>query len=111
MRERRRSLLDFAIAASLAVLPVMLGMLLLVAVVRPLDKPAALGMEPGDRYVSVRHVAALKTFEEAVVRRRGATLAMPAASSLLDALPQCRREWGAKWNALAWLRSRASDAP
>jgi hypothetical protein len=104
---RRRSLLDFALASSLAVVPVMLGMLLLVAVVRPLDKPAALGAEQGDRYVSVRHVAALKTFEDAVVRRRGAALAAPSGADVLSALPQCRRDWGTQWTVSAWLRGLA----
>src|SRR2546423_6706076 len=111
MRERRRSLLDFAVAASLAVVPVMLGMLLLVAVVRPADKPAALGAEQGDRYVSVRHVAALKTFEDAVIRRRGASLSAPGANDVLAALPQCRREWSTKWNAATWLRGAISGTP
>ena len=42
MAERRPiALLDFAIAASLAVVPVLLGMLWLVAVIRPADPAAA----------------------------------------------------------------------
>jgi hypothetical protein len=68
MAERRaRSLLDFAIAASIAVVPIMLAMLLLVAVIRPADPGAWHGQ--AERYVSVRQVAALKTFERAIVQR------------------------------------------
>ncbi|HEX6362381.1 MAG TPA: hypothetical protein VFZ93_05470, partial [Albitalea sp.] len=112
MRERRpRSLLDFAVAASVAVVPLMLGMLLAVAVVRPLDRPATVGPEQGDRYVSVRQVAALKTVEEAVVRRAGTDPARPTAADVLAALPQCRRDWAAKWSLAAWLRGLASDTP
>jgi hypothetical protein len=103
MAERRSaSLLDFAIAASLAVVPVMLGMLLLVGVVRP--GPAELGgRAPGDRYVSVRHVAALKTFEQAILQRSG-TAAAPTAAQVLDGVPKCRREWSGDGSAAGWLR-------
>ena len=70
MAERRAlSLLDFAIAASLAVVPVLLGVRALVAVVRPADPDSLWRQGRSDRYVSVRHVAALKTFERAIVRR------------------------------------------
>jgi hypothetical protein len=42
MSERRpASLLDFAIAASIAVVPVLLGVVLLVAVIRPADVEAS----------------------------------------------------------------------
>jgi hypothetical protein len=104
MREpvRRRSLLSFAIAASLAVLPVMLGMVLLVAVVRPADAPAVpvkTGGVTGERYISVRHLAALKTFEQAVVRREGGAVATASGADVLAALPSCRGEWDAKWRA------------
>ena len=66
---RPLALLDFAIAASAAVVPVMLGMLLLVSVVLPMDGASTLSRSGSDRYVSVRHVAALKTFEAAIVAR------------------------------------------
>ena len=69
MAERRASLLDFAIAASVAVVPVMLGIVALVAWVRPADPESAWRQGRDDRYVSVRHVAALKTFERAIVQR------------------------------------------
>ena len=75
MAERRKaSLLDCAIVASVAVVPVLLGVVALVAVVRPADPDAAWRQGSNDRHVSVRHVAALKTFEHAIVRaaRHGA---------------------------------------
>jgi hypothetical protein len=59
----------------------------------------------------VRHVAALKTFEDAVVRRAGASLTAPGAAELLQALPQCRRDWAPKWNASAWLHGLVGAAP
>ena len=82
---RSRTLLDFAIAASVAVVPIMLGMLLLVAVIRPQDPSAAFGPGQADRYVSVRHLAALKTFEQAVARRPATTSATPTAADVLAA--------------------------
>lgn len=99
---RRRSLLSFAIAASIAVLPVMLGMVLLVAVVRPADPsavPAPSANDRNERYISVRHLAALKTFEQAVVRRNGPAPASPTGAEVLAALPSCQGEWDAKWRA------------
>ncbi len=66
--ERRAvSLLDCAIAASLAVVPVLLGVIALVAWVRPGDPESIWQQGRSDRYVSVRHVAALQTFERAIV--------------------------------------------
>ncbi len=104
MAERReRSLLDFAIAASIAVVPIMLAMLLLVAVIRPADPGAWHGQ--ADRYVSVRQVAALKTFEQAIVQRTVPALAAPTAAQLLEGLPQCQREWGETWGA-TWKASQ-----
>ena len=100
MAERQRrgrplALLDFAIAASAAVVPVMLGMLLLVSVVLPIDPASTLPRSNSDRYVSVRHVAALKTFEAAIVVRSAQSRTPRDAEALLTALPQCRRAWGA----------------
>ena len=70
MAERRAlSLLDCAIAASLAIVPVLLGVVALVAFVRPADPDSFWRQGHSDRYVSVRHVAALQTFERAIVRR------------------------------------------
>lgn len=104
MAERRdTSLLDFAIAASIAVVPVMLVIVLLVAVIRPADPGAASWRGLADRYVNVRHVAALKTFEQAVVQRPATAHPAPTARDVLDGIPQCRREWSATWGPGQWL--------
>lgn len=112
MGERRSpSLLQFAIAASLAVVPVMLGVLLMVGVIRPGDTDSAPWRAPSDRYVSVRHIAALKTFEPAIVRREGMAQA-PSAADVLQGLPRCKREWRASWRASDWLpQALRSTAP
>jgi hypothetical protein len=85
------TLLQLAVGASAAVVPVLLGVLLVVANAREADdaKPAR-GTE---RHVSVREVAALRTFEYAVVRRDRVHASLPAAETLLERLPQCRAEW------------------
>ena len=71
MRERRdRSLLDFAIAASAGVVPVLLAVLLGIGVAVP-------GVAPQQSHVSVRQVAALKTFEQAIVRRSDVRSPLP----------------------------------
>src|SRR5688500_7690316 len=107
---RRTTLLDFAVIAALAVLPVMLGILLLVAVVRPAEPSGiAPGPTPSDRYLSVRHVAALKTFEQAIRRRTGEPARVPTAEQVLEGIPQCRGEWRAGW--LAPLRARGGAVP
>ena len=94
MAERRTlSLLDCAIAASLALVPVMFAVVLLVAVVRPAE-PGAFGQAgSSDRYVSVRHVAALKTFERAVVARDAMPGSAVTAADVLAGIGGCRREW------------------
>jgi len=95
MAERRRvSLLDCAIAASLAVVPVLFGVLALVAVVRPADPDSVDRQGRSDRYVSVRRVAALKTFERAVLRRSADAPQRFEAADVLAGVPACRREWG-----------------
>jgi len=112
MRERRPiALLDFAIAASLAVVPVMLAMLLLVAVVRPADPALAARRERVDRYVSVRHVAALKTFEAAIVERAADPKLPRDANALLEAIPQCRREWGGAGGVVERMLRTLRHAP
>jgi len=104
MLERRASsLLDFAIAASIAIVPIMLGIVLLVTLARPADPGAVAWRTPVDSYVSVRHVAALKTFEAAIIARAGIASPPPTAQQVLDGLPQCRREWSAAWRAGDWL--------
>ena len=104
MAERRKTtLLDFAIAASVAVLPVLTGVLLAVAVVRPLDPPV--NSREDDRYVSARALAALKTFERAIVRRDTVTVGPPTAILILDRIPQCRRDWDGRGGWLIRLRT------
>ena len=105
MPERRHtSLLQFAIVASVAIVPVLLLVLLLVDVVRPLDATAPV-VRNGDRHVSVRQVAALKTFERAIVRRDRVTVGAPTPILLLDRIPQCRSAWDGHANALDRVRS------
>ena len=87
MAERRSTtLLEFAIAASTAVVPVLLLVLLVVGVVRPLD-PVGPAARDDERYVSVRQVAALKTFERAIVRRDAVTVGPPSVHSSPRASP------------------------
>lgn len=109
MAERRSaSLLDFAIAASITVVPIMLAILLLVAVIRPAEPGAASWRGHADRYVSVRQVAALKTFEAAIVQRPTAASA-PTEQQVLDGIPACRAEWSAAWSPGRWLARVAGD--
>ena len=65
MAEKRAStLLEFAVAAAAAVVPVLLLVLVMVGVAHPIA-PSAAPARNADRHVSVRHLAALKTFERA----------------------------------------------
>ena len=93
MADRRATLLDLAIGASAAVLPVLLAVVLLVAAARPADAPVTVR---DDRHVSVRQVAALKTFERAIVRRDRITAELPGAAALLARIPACRDAWTAR---------------
>src|SRR3954447_16475974 len=104
MAERRpRSLLEFTIAASAAVVLVMVAMLVLVAVVRPADAPSGEAKAAAaDRYVSARHVAALRTFESAIVERGVRAVDAPSAQLVLDGVPACAKPWGVGWRD-AWL--------
>ena len=116
MAERRAvSLLDCAIAASLAVVPVLLGVVALVAFVRPGDPDSFWRQGHSDRYVSVRHVAALQTFERAIVRRTAQEPRLVTTGDVLDGLAPCRRDWGVATGAKQWLRrlalGGADDAP
>jgi hypothetical protein len=105
MSERRKvSLLDCAIAASAAVVPVLIGVVALVALVRPADPDAAWRQARNNRYVSVRHVAALKTFERAVVKRPQLAPAAISAAQVLGGVAACRSEWSAASGPLQWLR-------
>lgn len=100
--------LAFAIASSLAVLPVLLGVLWLVSVARA--DPAAAA--PG-RHVDPRRVAALRTFEAAVVDRASlGARATPRA--LLDGVAACRAAWGGDagaWKAAVGAVASAPRAP
>jgi hypothetical protein len=93
---RRASLLDFAIAASIAVVPVLLAVLLSFGTIAPSE----LHMATGDSHVSVRQVAALKTFEFAIVRRDTVQAAPPDARALIADLPECAAEWGPRERSL-----------
>jgi hypothetical protein len=99
---RRATLLKLAIAATTAVVPVLCGVLLIVASARQDAGPAS---RNSDRHVSIRHVAALKTFEYAIVRRDRVASELPSAQTLLERLPACRAQWDANPGALAALRS------
>ncbi|MES2959016.1 MAG: hypothetical protein V4792_12560 [Pseudomonadota bacterium] len=103
MPEQRGSLLGFAIAASVAILPIMLGVVLFVAKVHPAESDDMVRRPGAQRYVSVRHVAALKTFEAAIAPRAGLAAPPPSAQQVLDGLPRCRPEWVAGWRAADWL--------
>jgi hypothetical protein len=85
------TLIGLAIAASVAVMPVLLAVLLVVASAREAED--ALPAHGTERHVSVRHVAALKTFERAIVRRDRAAAPLPDADVLLARVPQCRADW------------------
>ncbi|MEP6678069.1 MAG: hypothetical protein ABJB78_02135 [Betaproteobacteria bacterium] len=101
---RNTSLLQLAVMASAAVLPVLLGVLLVVASARQAD--ALSPSRASDRHVSVRHVAALKTFESAIVRQDRIAAAAPTPQALLERVPQCRAAWeggGGTWERLRRL--------
>ncbi|HEY2187437.1 MAG TPA: hypothetical protein VGH48_02625, partial [Caldimonas sp.] len=105
MAEHRRvSLLECAIAASAAIVPVLLGVIALVAVVRPGEPDSIDRQGRSDRYVSVRRVAALKTFERAIVERRSDAPQHTDALAVLAGIPACRGEWGGGSPAALWLR-------
>jgi hypothetical protein len=109
MREHRRtSLLDFAIVASIAVFPVLTGIIVMVAILRPAD-PEQARRVPADRYISVRHMAALETFEAAITRRTQPAALPPTAAQVLAAIPACEHEWKPRWTTMSWSR-RASSA-
>jgi hypothetical protein len=100
---RARTLLDFAIAASAAVVPVLVVVLLAVAPAHRPD-PATITAGNADRHVSVRELAALKTFERAIVRRSDVSVGPPSAELILDRMPSCRAAWDGHESLLARLR-------
>jgi hypothetical protein len=85
---RRASLLDFAIAASVAVVPVLLAVLLGLGELAPFAQSGI-----GDSHASARQVAALQTFERGIVRRDTVRSEAPGELALLDRLPECAAEW------------------
>ncbi len=104
---RPTSLLDFAIAASIAVVPVLLAVLLGIGTVAPADR-----RESGGSHVSVRQVAALKTFERAIVRRDTVRSDPLSADALRAHIPECSREWSGRERTLDRLGhfvGRAAD--
>src|SRR6202049_1033762 len=103
MAERRRlTLLQLAVASSIGLVPVLLAVLLIVASARQADstRPA----HNSDRHVSVRHVAALKTFEYAIIRRDRVKAGPPSAETLLEHFPQWRTEWDGRRGVLRRAR-------
>ena len=54
--------------------------------------------------MSVRHVAALKTFEFAIARRDRNRAPLPSAETLLERFPQCRGEWDGRGGFLTQAR-------
>ena len=84
---RRMTLLDFAIAASVAVVPVLLVVLLGMRSLAPAEPRS------GSSHVSARQLAALKTFEHAIVRRDTVSMPLPNAAALAAHVPECSDEW------------------
>ena len=106
---RRATLLQLAIVASTAVVPVLLGVLLMVASTRIGESPAP--ARGADRHVSVRHVAALKTFEHAIVRRDRVAAPVPTPQILVERIPQCSVAWSGGGGTLDRLRRAITQAP
>jgi hypothetical protein len=112
MTERSQpTLLRLAVAASMAVVPVLLAALLVVDAAR--EAGDARPAHDTERHVSVRHLAALKTFEYAIVRRDRVTAPPPSAEMLAARFPACRAEWdpSLRWFArvrAAWSRDTQS---
>ena len=102
--KRKATLLEFAIGASLAVVPVLLTVLLVVAWLRPLDASQRGARDP-DRHVGARQVAALKTFERAIVRRDQVRKPPGDATELLAATPICTAEWQGRQRAIDRVRA------
>jgi hypothetical protein len=90
MHERRVTLLRFAIAASVAVVPVLL---LVLFGMRPF---APTETRSNGSHVSVRQLAALRTFEHAVVRRDAVSDGLPDGTALAAMVPACQEEWSGR---------------
>jgi hypothetical protein len=102
--ERRPlTLLQLAVAATVAIVPVLVGVLLVVASMRQPDRArTAIGEE---RHISVRHLAALRTFESGVVRRTDVRVPVPDAHALLDGIPECTAQWDGRPGLVARIRN------
>ena len=95
---RTASLLDFAIAASLAVVPVMLAVLVAVGT---LARPTRRAHRP-----TATSACAMSRPSRPSSRRSwraDAASALPTAAELLRGVPRCEREWGPSWRARHWL--------
>src|SRR4029079_402444 len=98
---------------SVAVVPVLFAVLVIVAWFRPLEM-ASKSAQGAERHISVRHVAALKTFESAIVRRQDVKSAPLTAEALLEGIPVCRKEWDGRGGFMSAVRRRLAhlmDAP
>lgn len=102
-----RSLLDFAVRASVAVLPVLLAVLLAVGWLHPAGAGRS---RDADQHVSARQLAALQTLERAIVRREAVAQGVPDAEGLLVAVPACRREWARREGVVQRVRRWLSPA-
>jgi hypothetical protein len=104
---RSVTLLELATVASRAVVPVLLAVLLIVGAARRSDT-----MPPShdsERHVSVRQVAALKTFEHGIVRRDHVKVGALSAPALLERIPQCATAWDGRGGIIARAQSFLSQ--
>lgn len=109
---RRRSLLEFGITASAAVLPLMLAVLWLVGWLHPPGHGGGSRLELAmpDRHVSVRQIAALKLFEQAVRPRSELGLELPLPSDQKPRPDQGPAKTTAKATTSASARTTAATA-
>ena len=101
MADTRSSLLGFAVAASVAVVPMLVGVLMAIGAVFPSDRQSA----ATDVHVSVRQLAAMKTFESGIVRRDAVAARALDADALLGAIPECAQEWSARGRFIDRVRA------
>jgi hypothetical protein len=104
---RPLTLLELATVASRAVVPVLLAVLLVVADRRADTLPSSTGSE---RHVSVRQVAALKTFELGIVRRDRVKIGTLSGDALVERIPQCAAAWEGRSGVLDRVQSFLSHA-
>src|SRR5678815_5372050 len=102
------TLLALASVASWAIAPVLLAVLLVVAHQRQAD--TTIPERDSDRHVSVRHVAALKTFEYAIVRRDRVSVGPLSADALLTRIPACRSAWDGGGGCLLYTSPSPRDS-